>query len=54
MPLEELEKSWMAKQNIPSIFISAKERTNIADLRQMVLSAVRQIRDQRYPYAGKR
>jgi GTPase len=53
IPLEELKKSWMAKENIPSIFISAKERTNIAELRNLVSEAVRDIRSQRYPFRQK-
>jgi GTP-binding protein HflX len=53
IPLEELEKSWMAKENIPSIFISAKERTNISELRNLVGEAVRNVRVQRYPFRQK-
>ena len=44
VPLDELERSWMAKANTPSIFISATMRTNLADLRRMVLEAVKDIR----------
>lgn len=51
IPLEELEKSWMAKANAPSIFISAKEKIHITELRSMIASAVRDLRLQRYPYA---
>jgi GTP-binding protein HflX len=50
--LEELRKSWMAKENEPSLFISAKERTNLAQLRAMVASEVRNIRIRRYPFSG--
>jgi GTP-binding protein HflX len=50
--LEELEKSWMAKENVPSIFISAKERTNLAELRKMVGTEVKSIRIRRYPFSG--
>jgi GTP-binding protein HflX len=50
--LEELEKSWMAKENVPSIFISATERTNVTELRTTVCAEVRAIRNRRWPLAG--
>ena len=50
--LEELEKSWMAKENVPSIFISATERTNVTELRTTVCAEVRAIRNRRWPLSG--
>lgn len=50
IPLEELERSWMARANVPSVFISARDRTNLPELRKMILGAVRAIRSQRYPF----
>jgi GTP-binding protein HflX len=47
--LEELEKQWLALDNRPSIFISAKEKTNIDQLRLLILQEVRKIVLQRYP-----
>lgn len=48
--LEELQNSWMAKSDVPSIFISAKERINIDQLRKDLYVMVREIHTQRYPY----
>ena len=46
----ELKKSWIAKTNKKSIFISAKNKTNIQDLREMLYKEVKKIHVQRYPY----
>ncbi len=46
----ELKKSWMAKTNKKSIFISAKNKTNIEELREMLYREVKKIHVQRYPY----
>jgi len=50
IPLEALQKSWMAKSNVNCIFISAKERQNIEGLRGMLYEKVREIHITRYPY----
>jgi GTP-binding protein HflX len=47
--LEELEKSWMAKINTPSIFISATKKQNIEALRQLLFQEVVTILKTRYP-----
>jgi len=49
LTLEELEKTWMAKLNIPSIFISATCKTNLETLRELLYFEVRKIVRQRYP-----
>ena len=49
LALEELEKTWMAKTNDPSVFISATEKTNLNHLRNMIFEEVRKIRIKRYP-----
>ena len=36
--LEELEKTWMAKENQPAIFISAKKKINIDRFRKLILA----------------
>jgi len=46
----ELKESWMAKTNQASLFISAKNRTNIQQLREDLYHAVKKIHVQRYPY----
>jgi GTP-binding protein HflX len=48
--LEEWEKSWMAKNNTPSVFVSAKEKINIEDLKAILYSEVKKIHITRFPY----
>ncbi len=48
--LEELKRTWMAKMNDDCIFISARERTNINELRDVLYKRVRQLHVQKYPY----
>ncbi|NVO08900.1 MAG: GTPase HflX [Bacteroidales bacterium] len=48
--LEELKNSWMAKSNSPSIFISAKHKTNFDEFREKIYILVRDIHTTRYPY----
>lgn len=47
--LEELRNTWMARINSPSIFISAKEKRNIDELKQLLLGEVVKIMQARYP-----
>lgn len=48
--LEELKKSWMARNNVHCIFISAKEKQNVEEFREMLYSKVKEIHITRYPY----
>lgn len=48
--LDELKKSWMAKVNSPSIFISAREKENWEALRKMLYDEVKRLHILRYPY----
>lgn len=48
--LEELENSWIAKTNSPSIFISATKKENIEELRALLYNKVKEIHISRYPY----
>jgi GTPase len=48
--LDELKMTWMAKNNDPSIFISAKERTNIEQFRELIYNKVKEVHEIRYPY----
>ena len=48
--LEELKNSWMAKNNTPSIFISAKKKINIEEFKNLVYSKVKEMHAKRYPY----
>jgi GTP-binding protein HflX len=46
----ELKESWMAKTNNASLFISAKNKTNIQQMRESLYHAVKKVHVQRYPY----
>lgn len=48
--LEELERSWMNKMHDDCIFISAKNKVNIDELKNKVYSRVKEIHIERYPY----
>lgn len=50
LTLEELKNSWMAKNNAPCLFISAKERLEIERLRSELYEAVKRVHITRYPY----
>ncbi len=50
MSLEDVKNSWIAKDNTPCIFISAKERTGIDKLRKDIYGMVREIHAGRYPF----
>ncbi len=50
LTLDELKRSWMARNEVPSIFISAKNRENIDELRNRLYDAVKDIHISRYPY----
>lgn len=48
--LEELKQTWMAKMRENCIFISAKGRTNIDELKEMMYRKVKEIHVTRFPY----
>ena len=48
--LEELKRTWMAKMNDDCLFISAREKQNIDELRQVLYYKVRALHVQKYPY----
>jgi len=48
--LDELRRTWLARNNESCIFISAKERQNIDELRETIYARVREIHAVRYPY----
>ncbi|MDA3929804.1 MAG: GTPase HflX, partial [Prolixibacteraceae bacterium] len=48
--LEDWKKSWMAKNNTPSIFISATEKTNIDELKKILYKQVKEKHITRFPY----
>lgn len=50
IPLEELKQTWMAKMNDNCIFISAKNRTNIDELKAVLYQKAKEIHTARFPY----
>jgi len=48
--LDELKHTWMARLHDNCIFISARERINIDELRDMIYKKVRELHVQKYPY----
>ena len=50
IPLDELKHTWMAKMNDNCIFISARERLNIDELKHRLYEMAREVHIQRFPY----
>ena len=48
--LDELMQTWMAKMHDSCIFISARERDNIENLKAIMYNRVRELHVQKYPY----
>ncbi|MBQ1664431.1 MAG: GTPase HflX [Bacteroidaceae bacterium] len=48
--LDELMQTWMAKLGEDCFFISAKEKTNIPELKALMYKKVRELHVQKYPY----
>lgn len=48
--LDEFEKMWMAKMNDNCIFISAKNKINIDEFKNLLYQKVKEIHVERYPY----
>ncbi len=48
--LDELKRTWMAKLSDNCMFISARERQNIDELREVLYKKVRELHVQKYPY----
>jgi len=50
LSLEDLKKTWMAKNQIQTIFISAKNRENVEELRLQIYEMAKKIHQEIYPY----
>lgn len=50
MGLEEFKNSWMGKHNSPAVFISAVNKENIEEFRNLLYTKVKAIHQERYPY----
>ena len=48
--LDDLKRTWMAKLDDNCIFISAREKENIDELRDVLYKRVRELHVQKYPY----
>ena len=48
--LEEFHDTWMAKMNNNCVFISAKEKVNIEELKEMLYQKAKEIHVERFPY----
>ena len=48
--LQEWQNSWMAKNNTPSLFISATQKKNIEEFKQLLYEEVKKIHSQRFPF----
>ena len=48
--LADLKKTWMAKLNDDCLFVSAKNRDNIDEFRDVLYKRVRELHVQKYPY----
>ncbi len=51
--LLELKQRWQSQTHGKCVFISATEKTNIKELRQIVLNQVRKLYQQKYPYKAE-
>jgi len=48
--LADWQNSWMAKNNTPSLFISAKEKQNVDEFKKVLYEEVKKIHVKRFPY----
>ena len=48
--LEDLKNTWMAKANAPCLFISATEKINIQEFRELIYEEVKRLHILKYPY----
>ncbi|HSN08879.1 MAG TPA: GTPase HflX [Hanamia sp.] len=51
--LAELKERWQVQTNGHCVFISATEKTNISELRQVILNQVRELYQSKYPYKAE-
>ncbi len=50
MTLADFKNSWMAKNSSPAVFISATEKENIDELREVIYSRVKAVNEKIYPF----
>ncbi len=52
LSLEYWEKTWMAKKNRHSVFISSIKKTNTNELKDTLYSIIKEIQKEKYPYTN--
>ena len=50
LTIEEFKNSWMGKHNSPAVFISALNKENVEEFKQLVYDKAKAIHTARYPY----
>ncbi len=50
IPLEELRETWMSRLEGNCVFISAKQKVNIEELKHLIYEKAKLIHAQRFPY----
>jgi GTP-binding protein HflX len=50
LSLDELKKTWMNRLHENCVFISAREKQNIEELKELLYRQVKEIHIQRFPY----
>jgi GTPase len=50
LSLDDWKNSWMAKNNSPSLFISARFKTNVENFKTLLYAEVKRIHVQRFPF----
>ncbi len=50
LSLDDLMNTWMAKENQPCIFISAKLKKNVPEFRKLIYDHIKKIHAKRFPY----
>lgn len=48
--LDDLKQMWMSKQNVETVYVSAKDKTNVEELKHKLYEMVREIHSARFPY----
>lgn len=48
--LDDLKKTWMAKENVQCVFMSAKKKQNTEEFRAVIYDMVKNIYETKYPY----
>jgi len=50
LSLEYWQKTWMAKENISTVFISCTKKTNTNSLKECLYEKIKKIQEKKYPY----